>query len=229
MTPDAITLLFKEARDTFPPIKVKPSDDDLLTIWETLLPILMEIPFDLLGGVHSLVGILTDPTRYSADHGGLRFVIPTRLPLYNGSIADDATTVIRVRAEAAHKARLNDYASYEAAERGTAKFLRDSVEEVWYNDLKDADTFYTKVSALEIITFLDANSGGLHAVDMLSLRTNMHTYYVQANGIPQYINMLEDAQKKARRAGMPIADVELVMMASAAVLAAQHFPRKVDD
>jgi hypothetical protein len=28
---------------------------------------------------------------------------------------------------------------------------------------------------------------------------------------------------------MPIADVELVMMALAAVLAAQHFPRKVDD
>jgi hypothetical protein len=35
--------------------------------------------------------------------------------------------------------------------------------------------------------------------------------------------------KKAKRAGMPIADVELVMMASAAVLAAQHFPREVDD
>jgi hypothetical protein len=30
------------------------------------------------------------------------------------------------------------------------------------------------------------------------------------------------------RAGMPIADIELVMMASAAVLAAQHFRRKVD-
>ena len=28
---------------------------------------------------------------------------------------------------------------------------------------------------------------------------------------------------------MPIADVGLVMMASAAVLAAQHFPREVDD
>ena len=41
--------------------------------------------------------------------------------------------------------------------------------------------------------------------------------------------MMEDAQKKAKRAGMPIADVELVMMASAAVLAAQHFPRKVTD
>jgi hypothetical protein len=41
--------------------------------------------------------------------------------------------------------------------------------------------------------------------------------------------MMEDAQKKEKRAGMPIADVKLVMMASAAVLAAQHFPREVDD
>jgi hypothetical protein len=64
---------------------------------------------------------------------------------------------------------------------------------------------------------------------MISLRTNMHQYYIQADGIPQYINMLEDAQKKAKRAGMPIADIELVMMASAAVLAAQHFPREVND
>ena len=53
-------------------------------------------------------------------------------------------------------------------------------------------------------------------MDMLSLRTNMHQYYVQSDGIPQYINMLEDAQKKAKRAGMPIADIKLVMMASAA-------------
>ncbi len=57
----------------------------------------------------------------------------------------------------------------------------------------------------------------------------MHQYYVQVDGNPQYIIMMEDAQKKAKRAGMPIADIELVMMASAAVLAAQHYPREVDD
>jgi hypothetical protein len=79
------------------------------------------------------------------------------------------------------------------------------------------------------MALLDANSGGLHAVNMISLRTNMMQYYVQADGIPQFIVMMEDAQKKVKRAGMPIADVELVMMALAAVLAAQHFPREVDD
>jgi hypothetical protein len=229
MTPDAITLLFKKASDTFPPIKVKPTDDDLQSIRKKLLPILMEIPYDQLGGTHPLVGILTDATRYAANHGGATFVCPPRLLLYNATIADNATTVIRVCAESAHQAKLDDYASFEAAERGAAKFLRKVIDEVWYNNLKDADTFYTKVTARKIIAFLDANSGGLHAIDMISLRTNMHNYYTQADGIPQYINMLEEAQKKATRAGMPIADVKLVMMASAAVLVAQHFPRKVND
>ena len=229
MRPDAVTLLFKEAFDVFPPIEGKPTDDDLLSIREVLLPILMIIPFDAVGGIHSLTALLTEPAKYAAAHGGTPFLRPARLPLYDATIPDDAATVVRVKAEAAHKSKLEDFANYEAAERGCAKFLRDVVDEVWYNDLKDADTFYTQVTALDIITFLDLNSGGLHAVDMISLRTNMHQYYTQADGVPQYIIMLEDAQKKAKRAGMPIADIELVMMASAAVLAAQHFPREVDD
>ena len=41
--------------------------------------------------------------------------------------------------------------------------------------------------------------------------------------------MLEGAHKKAKRAEMPIVEVELVMMASTAVLAAGHFVRNVDD
>jgi hypothetical protein len=43
----------------------------------------------------------------------------------------------------------------------------------------------------------------------------MTQYYVQVDGIPQFIVMMEDAQKKAKRTGTPIADVKLVMMASA--------------
>ena len=74
MMPKAITLLFQEAREAFPPLEGKPSDDDLTTIQETLLPILMEIPYDQLGGVHSLTAILTEPGRYAADHGGKAFV-----------------------------------------------------------------------------------------------------------------------------------------------------------
>jgi hypothetical protein len=138
-------------------------------------------------------------------------------------------TVVRVCSEAAHKSRIDDYASYEAAKRGIAKFLRNVVDKIWYNDLKDAKLFYTKVTAIDIMALLDTNSGGLHTVDMITLCMNMIQYYVQAEGSPQYIIMMGDAQKKAKRAGMPIADVKLVKMASVTVLAAQHFPRKVTD
>ena len=79
------------------------------------------------------------------------------------------------------------------------------------------------------MAFLNTNSGGLHANDMLTLRTNIHGYYVQVDGIPQYIIMLEEAQKKAKQAGMPIADIKLVIKALTAVLAAMHYPHKVDD
>ena len=51
-----------------------------------------------------------------------------------------------MKLETAHKALVDDYASYEAAERGVARFLREVVDDLY--DLKDADTFYTKVTAL---------------------------------------------------------------------------------
>ena len=110
-----------------------------------------------------------------------------------------------------------------------AQFFREVVDNLWINNLKDADTFYTKVTALQIMAHLDANSGGLHAINMIALQTAMQAYYEQADGIPQYIALLEDAQKKAKRAQMPISDAKLVMMASTAVLAVQHFPREVNN
>ena len=128
----------------------------------------MVIPYDQLGGTHSLVAILTEAVKYKADHGNNKFVCPKCLPLYNSTIANNATTVVRVHAEAAHKSRLDDFASYEAAEHGVAEFLRDVVNEIWYNNLEDADLFYTKVMAIDIMALLDTNSGGLHAVDMIT-------------------------------------------------------------
>ena len=133
---------------------------------------------------HSLTAILTDAAKYEAEHGNNKFVQPSRLPLYNKNIAADTTTVVRVCAEAAHKSCHDDYASYEVAERGVAKFLRGVVDKIWYNDLKDAETFYTKVTAINIVALFDANSGGLHAINMISLCTNMTQYYMQVDGIP---------------------------------------------
>ncbi len=76
------------------------------------------------------MGILTEATRHAANHGGATFVRPLRLPLYDGAIADNTTTVICVRAESAHQAKLDDYARFEAAKHDVAKFLHEVVNEV---------------------------------------------------------------------------------------------------
>ncbi len=88
MTPDAITRLFKEASNSFPPLEGKPTNDDLLAIRERHLLLLMVISYDQLKEIHSLTAILTDTAKYKAGHGNAKFVRPCRLPLYDKIIAD---------------------------------------------------------------------------------------------------------------------------------------------
>ncbi len=133
MTPNAITCLFKEDHDSSPPLEGKLADNDLLAIRETTPPLLMVIPYNQLNGVHSLMAILTKAAKYMADHGNTKFVCLARLLLYDKRIANDAIMVVRVCVEAAHKSRLDNYASFETAEHCIAKFLCDVVNEVQYN------------------------------------------------------------------------------------------------
>jgi hypothetical protein len=196
MNADAITHLFKEAYNTFPPLKGKPTDDNLLAIREALLPLLMVIPYDQLLGAHSLTAILAEAAKNKADHGGTKFVRPSRPPLYNKNIADDAMTVVRVCNKAAHKSCLNNYATYEAAKRGVAKFLHNFVDKIWYNNLKDAETFYTKVTALEIMAYLDANSWGLHAINMISLHLNMPSTTFRQMASPNSLSLWRMPKRK---------------------------------
>jgi hypothetical protein len=113
----AISCLFKEAHDSSPPLEGKPSNNDLLAIRETLLPLLMVIPYNQLNGVHSLTAILTKAVKYETNHGA-KFICLACLPLYNKTIADNTTTVVCICAEAAHKSQLNDYTSHKADEQG---------------------------------------------------------------------------------------------------------------
>ena len=97
-----LTCLFKEAHDAFPPLEGKLSDNDLLAIRETLLPLLLVIPYDQLNGINSLTAILAKAVKCKTNHG-VKFVRPAHLPLYDKTIADDAMTVIHICGEAAHK------------------------------------------------------------------------------------------------------------------------------
>ena len=57
----------------------------------------------------------------------------------------------------------------------------------------------------------------------------MQHYHIEVEGTPKYINMLEDAQRQASRAGRTIPYETLLLFASTAMLTSERFPRANDD
>jgi hypothetical protein len=227
MTPEEITALFADAAAQFTPIVGNPSDDDLTAMRELITPLLLNIPYNEDGN-DNLVGLIAGAIPYEVTWGQ-PFTGPDRPTSYDPAIPADAPAVIRNRMEATHKDRIRDFASFEAAKRAVTKFIHNSVDEIWYKDLKNPQTFYTSVTAMELFMHLDDNCGGLHPSELISLPTKMMGYYAIAEGIPEYINMLEEAQCKLGQAQLPMSDRQLLVIASTAVLAAQHFPRTTDE
>ena len=218
--------IFSAAAATCPPIKGQPTDEDLTTLCKVMHPLLLSIPYDK-DGDHNLIGLIKPPNTY-AETWGAPFPIPACPPAYP-MVADDASAVVRARREAEHAILVKDYATYETAERATAKFIRDMVDEMWYRDLRHDQSLYTTVTAAALLHHLDTNCGGLHPSELVNLPTEMLGYYAIAEGIPEYISMLEKAQRKLARAQLPMSDNQLLAIASTAVLASDHFPRPTDE
>ena len=166
MMPEEITATFAAAAATFQPINGQPSDDDLTALRDVLYPILLDIPYteatinDPHLIAHNLVG-LVEPTLTYEVHWHKPFPIPHR-PLVYPAIPDDVTAIVRARSEPEHALLIADFASYEAAEHACAKFIRDAVDEVWYRDLCQPCSYYTTVTAKQLLDHLDANCGGYH-------------------------------------------------------------------
>jgi hypothetical protein len=82
---------------------------------------------------------------------------------------------------------------------------------------------------MQLITHLANNCCGLHPAELINLPTQMLSFYTEADGIPEYINMLEDAQQKLEQAKLPMSDEQLLAIATTSVLASGHFPRPTNN
>ena len=233
-TPEEIHTLFAEALAAFEPIVGQPTDTDLFRLREVLSPLLLNIPYDMVnGGADNMVGIIMPKATYVSIYDR-EFTRPKPLKAYDDGIDEKASNVVRARAENLHKARLADYANYVAAERNTRDFILRVVEDTWVRELRDANTFYTRVLAFALLDHLQTTCGGLHALDILALLNRMQGFHKEEPGIPEYLNLLEDAQKTSVRASQygttdPIQDGTLLSIATNAMLSTAQFPRANDE
>ena len=98
MTPEDVSTLFTEASELFAAIVGQLKDTYLHELREVLLPILLDIPYDLAEGKQNLVGLISDDTDYSTDYG-LRSVRLARKAAYDNTLAESANNVVRAKAE----------------------------------------------------------------------------------------------------------------------------------
>jgi hypothetical protein len=228
MTPKAITSALAAARALFLPINGQPSNDDLVRLSDAILPILLKATYDRVNGVHNLWGLVASADHY-LHHYGTPFACPaTRPACYDPAITTEASCIDHVCSKTAWAALLQDHKAYEAAERGVKVFIEAVVNNMWICNLRDPETFYSNVTALDIFNQLREPSGGLHTLDMVSLTIQMSKYYEGMPDIPEYIFLLKDAQRKAARVCLPIPDQTLTILASTALLATGTLPRTTE-
>ncbi len=102
------------------------------------------------------------------------------------------------------------------------------MEEVYTNKLKDGTTFFHKDFAHDLLEHLEKNSTGLHALNIVALRSNILLLYKNAVSMPDFILDMEESQKKAKCAELPILDIELAMYATTSVLQSGNYKKETD-
>ena len=90
------------------------------------------------------------------------------------------------------------------ADNSCKNFIMDVVDKTWYKDLEEPDTFYTNVVALKLLDHLTEFCSGLHAVNAVDIPEVMKTLFSDDEGIPKFINTMEAAQRKSKRAKLVI-------------------------
>ena len=89
---------------------------------------------------------------------------------------------------------------------------------MWVREIRDTETLYTDVTPKALLAHLQAGCTGRNALNLLALHNDMQRYHLEVEGIPEYIDILEDAQKQAGRAVRTIANETLLLFAIMAML-----------
>ena len=162
--------------------------------------------YDKLKLTHNLLGVILPSERYKELYSNGAYVILTVIALYDDAIDIYATRTEVHRAKGKYKAKINYRALYETADKECKNFIMDVVDETCYKEIEDPDTFSTNVTALNLLEHLTKFCSVLHTVDAVYITQIMKTLFIDAEGIPHYINAMEAAQRKSKRAKLVITD-----------------------
>ena len=166
----------------------------------------MKTKYDKLTLTHNLSGFILPSERYEQIYRKGAYLTPPVITLYDDTINKDPTRIEVHREDGKHKSQRNDRQLYEKADNACQNFIMDVVDKTWYKELEETDNFYTNVTALKLLDHLTEFCSGLHTVDAVEIPQVMKTLFSDAEGVPQFINTTEAAQRKSKCVKLVIND-----------------------
>ena len=202
--PADLTLAIQKATEGFTAIVDLLTDNGIINIRQLLLPVLMKTKYEELTLTQNLSGLILPTERYEQVYSNGAHVILSVIALYDDANDINVTRTEVHQAEGKHKEKINDRALYETADTEYKNFIMEVVDETWYKELEDHDTFYTNITALKLLEYLTEFCSDLHTVDAVDIPQVMKTLLIDAEGMSQYIRAMEAAHRKSKRAKLVI-------------------------
>ena len=133
--PESFQSLFAAQLGVFEPISGQPNDTDLTWLHKELTSILIPFLYDVENGIHNLMGLVLDEDNYKLRYHN-KFPKPTKPAIYDEAISNNATKVVRAKAEAVHTEIIADYLIFVSAVRKTRNFILLVVEDTRFHEFQ---------------------------------------------------------------------------------------------
>ena len=224
-SPADIATKFDTAIAAFTPIVGNPTDDDLRNVRQVLLQLCLSI--NLAGSTAGKVtGLILVDGVYRTQQGVTASFVEDQNPLdeYDPSINESTAAWQQQKLTSLWRSRLDNQARIAATKHGCRQLILHAFDEVVYVTLKSEETFYELVDPLTILAHIATNIGGLEVTDVVALLLELPAYWATDPRVPQYVMRMEDAQRKATRADLPISDAWLAAFATSSLFQANSFP-----
>ena len=220
--------IFAEAQAAFAPVFVAPNEDDVKRLYKVFVNSLQSI--DVPGDEIDLSNILLSDNDHKTKHAGRTFNrMETPLKYYEDGISGDPTNAVRSKAERLWTAMIELQQLIKTVKHSGRAFFKAVVDETWIPSLKEETTFYNKAPLHDFFNQLKTGSGGLEATDIVSLLSAMLSWLANDPCVPEYVNLIKDAQKKSICANLPISNMWLAAIATGLLLAAGSSPKQCSD
>ena len=153
-------------------IEGQPTEEDLTQLILELSNALGSVATELGGGEHGHVGMVIDEMEYiTFSKNGEIFIAPTNpgpYPKY-----PDANAIVREQQIAKHKAKQNEYQTFQAVEAYAQKAIVDAVDLEWLAEIKSDTMGYNHLTPKMMLTHLGKVGGTLDHMDVTDLMTHL--------------------------------------------------------